>query len=94
MTAGDRSVLVEEQRQGLDAEGRELYDERLVTFEERLASADENGAEPEQVAAKIASALEGGGSRYPVGRGARTAATLRPLLFDSAFDRLVGGRLG
>jgi NAD(P)-dependent dehydrogenase (short-subunit alcohol dehydrogenase family) len=82
------------QRAGLDREGRELYDERLAAFEERLRSADRHGASPELVAAKIAAALTGSGSRYPVGRGAGTASRLRGLLpsriFDPIVDRLLG----
>jgi NAD(P)-dependent dehydrogenase (short-subunit alcohol dehydrogenase family) len=85
---------VEAQRGGLDGEARELYGERLAAFGEKLESANRNGDEPEKVAAKIADALDGSGSRYPVGRGAGTLSKLRPLLPDSAFDRLVGTRLG
>jgi hypothetical protein len=53
--------------------------------------ADSPRAEPpSKVAEKIAAALDAGGARYPVGRGARTLATLRPLLPDLVFDRLAG----
>jgi len=78
------------QRAALDGERRELYDERLRGFEDSLRSAEEKGEPPSEVAEKIASALARGGARYPVGRGARTLATLRPLLPDPVFDRLAG----
>lgn len=78
------------QRAALDGERRELYDERLRSFEDSLRRAEEKGESPSKVAGKIAAALEGGGARYPVGRGARTLATLRPLLPDPVFDRLAG----
>ncbi len=85
---------VEAQRRGLSGESRELYDERLAAFQERLRSADSNGEDPSKVADKIADALEGDGTRYPVGRGAGTLSKLRPLLPDGLFDRAVGTRLG
>ena len=85
---------VEAQRRGLSGEARELYDERLAAFQERLRSADSNGEDPSKVADKIADALEGDGTRYPVGRGAGTLSKLRPLLPDGLFDRAVGTRLG
>ena len=76
------------QRAGLDEERRELYAERLEGFEDTLRSAEERGEPPAKVAEKIVDALGHDGSRYPVGRGARALATLRPLLPDVAFDRL------
>jgi NAD(P)-dependent dehydrogenase (short-subunit alcohol dehydrogenase family) len=85
---------VEAQRRRLDPEAAELYDERLHAFRERLRSADRHGDPPEKVAAKIAAALGGNGSRYPVGRGAGILGKLRPLLPDGLFDRAVGARLG
>jgi NAD(P)-dependent dehydrogenase (short-subunit alcohol dehydrogenase family) len=78
------------QRAALDEERRPLYDERLRGFEDSLRSAEEKGEPPSKVAEKIAGALEGGGARYPVGRGARTLVTLRHLLPDPVFDRLAG----
>jgi NAD(P)-dependent dehydrogenase (short-subunit alcohol dehydrogenase family) len=79
---------VANQREGLDAEGRGLYDTRLASFQERLSSAERKGEPPSKVADKIAAALAGDGARYPVGRGAGTLTKLRPLLPDFAFDRL------
>jgi NAD(P)-dependent dehydrogenase (short-subunit alcohol dehydrogenase family) len=79
---------VEAQRAGLDAEGRELYDERLAAFSAQLESADRKGDGAGKVAAKIATALTGSGGRYPVGRGAGTLTRLRPLLPDFVFDRI------
>jgi NAD(P)-dependent dehydrogenase (short-subunit alcohol dehydrogenase family) len=85
---------VEAQRRGLTGEARDLYDERLTAFQEKLRSADRNGEDPAKVADKIADALEGDGTRYPVGKGAGTLSKLRPLLPDGLFDRAVGTRLG
>ncbi|HEY0277745.1 MAG TPA: hypothetical protein VGC32_05715 [Solirubrobacterales bacterium] len=81
-------------RDRLDDEGRALYAIRLAMFQRRLRSADENGDAPEKVAARIAAALTGDGSRYPVGRGVGTISKLRPVIPDGLLDRLVGGRLG
>ncbi len=53
-----------------------------------LGSAERKGEEPAKVAAKIADALGGSGSRYPVGRGVRTLVSARPLLPDFVYDRL------
>ena len=91
---GKAEEQVEAQRRGLTGEARELYDERLAAFQDRLRSADRNGEDPSKVADKIADALEGDGTRYPVGRGAGTLSKLRPLLPDGLFDRAVGTRLG
>ncbi len=79
---------VEELRGGLEGEQRQLYDERLRKFGRQLEGANEKGVEPAKVAAKIADALGGSGSRYPVGRGVRTLTTVRPLLPDYVYDRL------
>jgi NAD(P)-dependent dehydrogenase (short-subunit alcohol dehydrogenase family) len=73
--------------------GRALYDARLATFQERLRSADRDGDEPRLVAAKIAKALDGRGSRYPLGRGVGAITRLRPLIPDALFDRVVGSRV-
>jgi NAD(P)-dependent dehydrogenase (short-subunit alcohol dehydrogenase family) len=78
------------QRAGLKGELRRLYDQPLADFEDQLRSAERNGEAPERVAAKVADALEGPtAARYPVGRGVRTLSTLRPLLPDAVFDRIV-----
>lgn len=78
-------------RSGLEPEPRSLYSEDLVGFEETLASAKKSGARPAEVAEKALTALRAGSpaSRYQVGRGARTLISLRPLLPDTLFDRLV-----
>lgn len=81
---------VEGLRKKLEGEQRELYDAPLRKFEQQLSSADRNGVEPAKVAAKIADALGGSGSRYPVGRGVRTLTTARPLMPDFVYDRLSG----
>jgi NAD(P)-dependent dehydrogenase (short-subunit alcohol dehydrogenase family) len=81
---------VEGLRKKLKGEQRQLYDERLRKFERTLISAEEKGEEPAKVAAKIADALGGSGSRYPVGRGVRTLVSVRPLLPDFVYDRLSG----
>jgi NAD(P)-dependent dehydrogenase (short-subunit alcohol dehydrogenase family) len=85
---------VEAQRDLLDEEGKALYDDRLATFQGKLRSADENGEEPDKVAAKIAIALDGDAARYQVGRGVGVLTRLRPLLPDALFDRAVGTRVG
>jgi NAD(P)-dependent dehydrogenase (short-subunit alcohol dehydrogenase family) len=81
---------VEAQIAGLDAEGTELYAERLAKFAEQLESADRGGDETGKVAEKIAAALSGSGGRYPVGRGAGAITRLRPLVPDLVWDRVVG----
>lgn len=85
---------VEAMRGRLDEELRALYDSRLATFEEKLRSAEGNGDRPEEVAAKIVEALDGDGSRYPVGRGVGTITRLRTLVPDPIWDRLIGTKLG
>jgi NAD(P)-dependent dehydrogenase (short-subunit alcohol dehydrogenase family) len=79
---------VEGLRRKLKGEERQLYDEALRRFEGQLTSADRKGEEPAKVAAKIADALGGSGTRYPVGRGVRTLVSVRPLLPDFVYDRL------
>jgi NAD(P)-dependent dehydrogenase (short-subunit alcohol dehydrogenase family) len=81
---------VEGLRKKLKGEQRQLYAEPLLEFERTLISAEEKGEEPAKVAAKIADALGGSGSRYPVGRGVRTLVNVRPLLPDFVYDRLSG----
>jgi NAD(P)-dependent dehydrogenase (short-subunit alcohol dehydrogenase family) len=85
---------VEAMRGRLDAEGKALYDSRLAKFQDKLRSADEAGDDAEEVAGKILAALDGGGARYPVGRGVGTISKLRPLIPDCLFDRVVGTKLG
>lgn len=79
---------VEGLRRRLSGEQRQLYDEPLRKFEQQLTSADEKGEQPAKVAAKIADALGGSGSRYPVGRGVGTIVKLRPLMPDFLYDRV------
>jgi len=85
--------VIEAQRSRLDQVGRSLYGSRLATFQDKLREADEGGDAAAEVAAKIVEALEGGGSRYPVGRGIGTITRLRSLIPDALFDRLVGSRI-
>lgn len=81
---------VEGLRRTLKGEQRQLYDEPLRQFQRQLRAAERKGEEPAKVAAKIADALDGSGSRYPVGRGVRTLVSVRPLLPDFVYDRLSG----
>jgi NAD(P)-dependent dehydrogenase (short-subunit alcohol dehydrogenase family) len=85
---------VEAMRGRLDEEGKALYDSRLAKFQDRFRSADEGGDDPEEVAGRILAALDGGGARYPVGRGVGTISKLRPLIPDGLFDRVVGTKVG
>jgi NAD(P)-dependent dehydrogenase (short-subunit alcohol dehydrogenase family) len=78
-----------ESRKRMSAEQTEIYGSALETFDERLKSA-EDSEDPREVASAIREALTTGSpsERYPVGRGARTLATLRPLLPDALYDRI------
>jgi NAD(P)-dependent dehydrogenase (short-subunit alcohol dehydrogenase family) len=78
---------VEAQRARLGGADAALYDARLAKFQDQLRKADAGGDAPAEVAAKIAEALDGGGSRYPVGRGIGTITRLRTLIPDALFDR-------
>ncbi len=79
---------VEGLRKKLKGELRQLYDERLRQFQQQLLSAERKGEKPAKVAAKIADALGGSGSRYQVGRGVGTVVKLRPLMPDFVYDRV------
>jgi NAD(P)-dependent dehydrogenase (short-subunit alcohol dehydrogenase family) len=85
---------VEAMRGRLDAEGKTLYDSRLAKFQDKLRSADAGGDDADEVAEKILGALDGGGARYPVGRGVGTISKLRPLIPDDLFDRVIGTKVG
>jgi NAD(P)-dependent dehydrogenase (short-subunit alcohol dehydrogenase family) len=85
---------VDAMRGRLDEEGKALYDSRLARFQDSLRSADEGGDDAEEVAEKILAALDGGGARYPVGRGVGTISKLRPLIPDALFDRVIGTKVG
>jgi NAD(P)-dependent dehydrogenase (short-subunit alcohol dehydrogenase family) len=85
--------MVEDRRGRLDEETRSLYDDRLARFAEKLSSADQHGDAPAEVAAKIVAALDGNGSRYPVGRGIGTITRLRTLIPDAVFDRVIGSKV-
>lgn len=76
-------------RAAMTAEQREVYGSALETFDERLKSA-EDSEDPREVASAIREALteKSPSERYPIGRGARTLATLRPLLPDALYDRI------
>jgi NAD(P)-dependent dehydrogenase (short-subunit alcohol dehydrogenase family) len=78
-----------ESRERMTAEQAGVYGAALDTFDERLKSA-EDSEDPREVASAIREALTTGSpsERYPVGRGARTLATLRPLLPDALYDRV------
>jgi NAD(P)-dependent dehydrogenase (short-subunit alcohol dehydrogenase family) len=78
-----------ETRERMSDEQLEVYGSGLTTFDERLKSA-EDSEDPREVASAILEGLTSGSpsERYPVGRGARTLATLRPLMPDALFDRI------
>jgi NAD(P)-dependent dehydrogenase (short-subunit alcohol dehydrogenase family) len=78
-----------ESRELMTAEQTAVYGSALETFDGRLKSA-EDSEDPREVASAIREALTTGSpsERYPVGRGARTLATLRPLLPDALYDRV------
>jgi NAD(P)-dependent dehydrogenase (short-subunit alcohol dehydrogenase family) len=83
-----RSSLVET-RERMTDEQTEIYGSDLDTFDERLSAA-EDSEDPREVASAILEAVttRSPSERYPVGRGARTLASLRPLIPDALFDRL------
>ena len=78
-----------ESRATMTPEQLEVYGSGVDTFDERLKSA-EDSEDPREVASAIREALsaKSPNERYPVGRGARTLATLRPLLPDALYDRI------
>ncbi len=75
---------------GLSADEREAYGAELEAFDERLASADEQGEDPSEVATEIHKALTAGSpdDRYLVGRGAGSAVFLQKVLPGAVFDRV------
>jgi NAD(P)-dependent dehydrogenase (short-subunit alcohol dehydrogenase family) len=83
-------------RTDLEGEIANLYDEPLERFQERLATAEEKGEEPEKVARVIGEALESEspGARYRVGRGVGSLILMRVLApakyFDLLLRRVVG----
>lgn len=78
-----------ESRAAMTDEQAEVYGSGVDTFDERLKSA-EDSEDPREVASAIREALgtRSPAERYPVGRGARTLATVRPLLPDALYDRI------
>jgi NAD(P)-dependent dehydrogenase (short-subunit alcohol dehydrogenase family) len=77
-------------RASLTPEQREVYGEALENFDQTLASADEDGEDPSEVAETIEKALTASGpdDRYVVGRGARSLTLLEPILPSAVFDRV------
>ena len=77
-------------RASLTPEQREVYGEALEGFDRTLASADEDGEDPGEVAETIEKALTASSpdDRYLVGRGARAVTLLEPLLPSAVFDRV------
>jgi NAD(P)-dependent dehydrogenase (short-subunit alcohol dehydrogenase family) len=77
-------------RASLTAEQREVYGEALEGFDRTLASADDDGEDPSEVAETIEKALTASSphDRYLVGRGARAVTLLEPLLPSAVFDRV------
>jgi NAD(P)-dependent dehydrogenase (short-subunit alcohol dehydrogenase family) len=77
-------------RSSLTAEQADVYGEALGDFDRTLASADEDGEDPGEVAGTIEQALTASNpdDRYVVGRGARTVTLLEPLLPAAIFDRV------
>jgi NAD(P)-dependent dehydrogenase (short-subunit alcohol dehydrogenase family) len=78
-----------ETRERMSDEQLGVYGSGIDTFDERLAS-QEDSEDPREVASAIREALtaDSPSERYPVGRGARTLATLRPLMPDALYDRI------
>jgi NAD(P)-dependent dehydrogenase (short-subunit alcohol dehydrogenase family) len=87
---------VDSLRASLEGETKDLYDESLERFQQRLASAEEKGERPEKVAEVVAKALESGSpnARYHVGRGVGSLILMRALApakyFDLLLRRVVG----
>jgi NAD(P)-dependent dehydrogenase (short-subunit alcohol dehydrogenase family) len=87
---------VDSLRAGLEGETKDLYDESLERFQQRLVDAEEKGEKPEKVAQVIAQALESEspGARYRVGRGVGSLILMRALApakyFDLLLRRVVG----
>jgi NAD(P)-dependent dehydrogenase (short-subunit alcohol dehydrogenase family) len=77
-------------RAALTPEQREVYGEALEGFDRTLASADEDGEDPGEVAETIEKALTASSpdDRYLVGRRARAVTLLEPLLPSAVFDRV------
>ena len=77
-------------RASLTPEQREVYGEALESFDQTLASADEDGEDPGEVAETIEKALtaKSPDDRYLVGRGARAVTLLEPLVPSTVFDRV------
>jgi NAD(P)-dependent dehydrogenase (short-subunit alcohol dehydrogenase family) len=77
-------------RAGLTPEQADAYGEALAGFDETLASADEQGEDPEKVAETIATALTASSpdERYVVGKGARALTLLEPILPAGVLDRV------
>lgn len=75
----------------LEGEVVDLYDKPLQRFQERLATAEEKGEEPEKVARVIAEALESEspGARYRIGRGVGSLILMRALAPAKYFDLLL-----
>jgi NAD(P)-dependent dehydrogenase (short-subunit alcohol dehydrogenase family) len=75
----------------LPAEGRTRYARQLTALAETISHHAANGSPPDVVAAAVAHALTSRRprTRYPVGAGARRLLTVRRLLSDRWFDRVI-----
>jgi len=84
-----RSQLAEV-RASLTPDQDKVYGEALAGFDARLASADDNGEDPDAVAETIEDALtaRNPNDRYLVGRGAGTLSLLDAILPSAVMDRI------
>ena len=80
---------LDESRERMTAEQRELYGDALESFHEKLAS-QEDSEDPSKVAEKVVEALtaRSPSERYPVGRGARAVTLLQGIVPDAVLDRV------
>jgi NAD(P)-dependent dehydrogenase (short-subunit alcohol dehydrogenase family) len=77
-------------RESLTPDQEQVYGEALAAFDDKLASADSSGDDPELVAERIEQALTAAhpDERYLVGRGAGTLTLLETVLPPALFDRV------
>jgi NAD(P)-dependent dehydrogenase (short-subunit alcohol dehydrogenase family) len=75
----------------LPAEGRTRYARQLTALAETISHHAANGSPPDVVAAAVTHAVTSRRprTRYPVGAGARRLLTVRRLLSDRWFDRVI-----
>ncbi len=88
---GKGRELGEAMLEKLPAAARELYEQRLRTFERSTIATERAGLHPRKAAEVIVEALtsEKPRTRYLIGGRAKLAARLRKLVPDRAFDRVI-----